>query len=985
MEVVLMNLPQDLSGPSLKKELQPVLNSLATRAWEYDKPKKGQHAYVTFLYAEDAAKFLEKHGQLVKNNTSPAQEANEKRRRGALARLFILNRPIFVQQSNRSVYADTLKNLEYIQSRRSDDHDVRRDPMDPTLYCKTGRLSCGKIIVDNGVFAFASQTTSNISHGIQFGQKFAIMSATENEVAYISYRNIQECIIDSHGKSFTFILENPPRFYRRIVQDAFSFQYASHDKKARLTSLNSIPNHDRYVAHCLAYRVWCLDKDFSVVIKRLKSREIVLAFSRMPVQERPAYHIHDYSTTMDSFEGRVARMANSSRLIHYTILFQVQALVWNNYLHPKAGSELLNAMEVVASEGKLAGREIPFTTEAVKTLFQGIPYPVTGVEPTDLNVGNLLEQICRAEATLSEGMHGRDPVYGTQPSQQHAFVLKAMVTPTRIVLNGPDAESKNRVLRLFPDKHDYFLRVSFCDEDGTDLGLNPAVSNEEIFQRFKRILRSGITVAGRKYEFLGFSHSSLRSHSTWFVAPFTDSALSKQSNQTIMELLGDFSQIQIPAKCAARMGQAFSETPFSVPLKNIAVRYIPDVKSKDGSRTFSDGVGTISRGGLEEVWRYLPTYLNYPTCIQIRLGGIKGMLSLDTNLPGSCIRIRKESMMKFPSKDYKELGICDTSSRPLRFVLNRQLIKILEDMGTKDSWLFAQQKMALEFLKGATSNARNTSTFLKSQAIGQPIRLPKLITKLGSIGIDYRQDRFLRAVVNHVVLRELRLLKHKARIPVRQGITLFGVMDETGLLEEDEIYVTFDANAAKKHGVHKSTLKEGLVVVTRSPALHPGDVQVVRMRQPPPDSPLLALENCIVFSQHGVRDLPSKLSGGDLDGDLYSVIWDPDAMPEHMFTPADYPRVAPQTLGREVTREDITDFFINFMKADVLGIIASRHQVYCDIDPEGTRGKESVLLSALHSTAVDYSKTGMPVELKSIPKGPRTRPDLYVDHFVCSL
>lgn len=976
MEVVLTNLPHDLSGPSLKKELQPILNSLGTRAWDYDKPRKGQHAYVTFLYAQDGAKFLERHGQLIKNISPHAQEANAKRSRGALARLFMLGRPTFVQKSTRTVDVDTLKNLEYLQSKRNHDHEVRRDPTDPTLHCKTGRLSCGKIIVDNGVFAFASQTTRNTSHGIEFGQKFAILSATDKEVAYISYRNVQECIVDSHGKSFTFILENPPRFYRRDINDAFSIVSVGSDRKSRLSSLESIPNHEKYVAHCLVYRVWCLDPDFSAVVKRLKSREIVLGFSRMPVQERPAYHIHDYSTTMDSFEGRLSRMANSSRLIHYTILFQVQALVWNNYLHPRAGTDLLSAMEIVASERKLAGKEIPFTTEAVKTLFQNIPYPVTGIEPADLDVRHLLEEVCRAEVTLSEGMHGRDPVYGAQPSPQHAFVLKAMVTPTRIVLHGPDAESKNRVLRLFPDRHDYFLRVSFCDEDGTDLGLNPKVSNEEIFQRFKRVLRSGITVAGRKYEFLGFSHSSLRSHSTWFVAPFIDSELGRQSYKTIMERLGDFSHIQIPAKCAARMGQAFSETPFSVPLKNIMFRYVPDVKSKDGSRTFSDGVGTISQGALEEVWGYLPASLNHPTCIQIRLGGIKGMLSLDTRLSGSCICFRKESMMKFPSTDNTELGICDTSSRPLRFVLNRQLIKIMEDMGTTDSWFFAQQKLALEFLKGATSNARNTSTFLKSQAIGQPIRLPKLITKLGSIGIDYRQDRFLRAVVNHVVLRELRLLKHKARIPVRQGITLFGVMDETGLLGEDEIYVTFDANAAKKHGVCKSTLKEGLVLVTRSPALHPGDVQVVTMKQPPPGSPLLALQNCIVFSQHGVRDLPSKLSGGDLDGDLYSVIWDQDAMPEHMFTPADYPRATPQTLGRAVTREDITDFFINFMKADVLGIIASRHQVYCDIDPDGTRAKESILLAALHSTAVDYSKTGMPVELKSIPKGPKTRPDL---------
>lgn len=446
----------------------------------------------------------------------------------------------------------------------------------------------------------------------------------------------------------------------------------------------------------------------------------------------------------------------------------------------------------------------------------------------------------------------------------------------------------------------------------------------------------------------------------------------------MLRLLGDFKDIKIPAKCAARIGQAFSETPYAVKVadRKIEIRHIPDAKSTDGSRVFSDGVGTISWAALEEVWKVLPIRLGAPTCIQIRLAGVKGMLSLDSRLKGKVICVRPESMMKFPSKDVTELGICDVASRPLRLVLNRQMIKILEDMGTRDEWFFTEQNKALSLLRGVTETAANTGAFLESQAIGSHMGLSKLIKRLGTEKVDYRGDMFLKSVVEHVVLRELRLLKHKARIPIDKGVTLFGVMDETGFLKEGEVYIHYDARKPGKHYGIEGSLKDGRVIVTRSPALHPGDIQLAKMVTPPADHPLKQLQNCIVFSQRGSRDLPSQLSGGDLDGDLYNVIWDPAAMPKRLYNAADYPRVSPKPLNRAVTRNDIADFFINFMKSDVLGLIANRHQVYADIMPHGTADIDCVKLAELHSTAVDYSKTGIAVSLPDIPKQPKTRPDL---------
>lgn len=143
--------------------------------------------------------------------------------------------------------------------------------------------------------------------------------------------------------------------------------------------------------------------------------------------------------------------------------------------------------------------------------------------------------------------------------------------------------------------------------------------------------------------------------------------------------------------------------------------------------------------------------------------------------------------------------------------------------------------------------------------------------------------------------------------------------------------------------------------------MHPGDIQVVRAVDVPSDSPLNALSNCVVFSQHGSRDLPSQLSGGDLDGDLYNVIYDPGLLPKVTYPAADYPRVEPIDIGRQVTAKDMTDFFVTFMETDQLGNICNIHQQLADQMAIGTLHKDCIKLAGMASTAVDYSKTGIPV------------------------
>jgi hypothetical protein len=189
-------------------------------------------------------------------------------------------------------------------------------------------------------------------------------------------------------------------------------------------------------------------------------------------------------------------------------------------------------------------------------------------------------------------------------------------------------------------------------------------------------------------------------------------------------------------------------------------------------------------------------------------------------------------------------------------------------------------------------------------------------------------------------------------------------MDESNYLQEGQIY------CSAQHGEETApSILTGDVVITRCPALHPGDVRVVTAVDVPPKSPLRALHNCVVFSSQGDRDLPSQLSGGDLDGDLYNIIYDGGLYPAKEVDPADYPIAKPIDIGREVTRSDMTDFFIRFMENDALGRISTLHQTLADQKEKGTLDPDCIVLAGMASIAVDFSKTGIPVSCVNLCKG----------------
>lgn len=161
------------------------------------------------------------------------------------------------------------------------------------------------------------------------------------------------------------------------------------------------------------------------------------------------------------------------------------------------------------------------------------------------------------------------------------------------------------MLRIHSNNVDSFLRVSFSDEDGDRLEVQYSTNNDGIWNRIHAMLDGALRICGRDFTFLGFSQSSMKSHTAWFMAPFVDHQTQNYIQPPlVIKNIGNFDSFRSPAKCAARIGQAFTDTHVHVAVEPAYQYEIPDVE-KNG-RCFSDGCGLISSELADKVMENYP-------------------------------------------------------------------------------------------------------------------------------------------------------------------------------------------------------------------------------------------------------------------------------------------------------------------------------------------------------------------------------------------
>lgn len=280
-------------------------------------------------------------------------------------------------------------------------------------------------------------------------------------------------------------------------------------------------------------------------------------------------------------------------------------------------------------------------------------------------------------------------------------------------------------------------------------------------------------------------------------------------------------------------------------------RGLPDIER--GGYRFTDGVGTISSELAREIWMALKTghrkrhHRASPRAFQIRLMGSKGMLSVNHRLSGRIICLRP-SMIKFEAPQSRAVEIARAFDRPAPYFLNRPLIMLLDGLGIKYESFKEFQDRAVAQAKEAVASLSYATSMLEQHGLGVSFRLPSVLKHLEKLGIANHDGTFYRLALEYAIHHVLRELKNRARIPVPGGWTLVGVADEHRYLEVDQIY------ACVKPAQGGTIYLEGPVLISRSPTIHPGDIQIAHaIGRPPHDSPFAveSLHNTVVFSVKG--------------------------------------------------------------------------------------------------------------------------------------
>ena len=255
-------------------------------------------------------------------------------------------------------------------------------------------------------------------------------------------------------------------------------------RRKRVASLDQA--HGTVVAACLCYRFLLQNPADIWAVQSLKIfHEIPSQISYpTPVVQGPAFagQMSVLNHTLATFQS-----------VPFDLKFQLQKLAQNGSLAPYKVSELL-----IAINKHITPENAKAFVDAVFQLYGQIPFPGPDTEASAHSLSALMEQVIENRDHIDNGQSFKD---NWEQYEHLILVHKATVTPTGIYLSGPQPEVKNRVLRKYAHFPNYFLSVSFSEEDGENVRHDRQTSNEEIFQkRFKTVLQGTINTAGLGYQ-----------------------------------------------------------------------------------------------------------------------------------------------------------------------------------------------------------------------------------------------------------------------------------------------------------------------------------------------------------------------------------------------------------------------------------------------------------------------------------------------------
>ena len=452
------------------------------------------------------------------------------------------------------------------------------------------------------------------------------------------------------------------------------------------------------------------------------------------------------------------------------------------------------------------------------------------------------------------------------------YIMKHItITPYSIRIKKESFHQSSRFLRLY-FHNDNFIKVEFKDENDTQLYSNGQNSHcpkklSGLSKLYDKVFKEGFNLCGKKYIFFLNPTNCMRANSLWLLEE-NEYNTKKDFYYKDLGLDSLIINEKIPfSKLLSRLSQNFTS---SYGFKNklnkdgFKCEVIDDLKNSKGD-LYNDGCGMISYDLMKEICDDMNKG-EFATAMQIRYKGAKGVLVVNPKIEGKKILLTK-SMVKFNCENTEDLEVI-RFSRYSPGYLNLQIIILLLLNGISKGRIF-------KIAKKEVGNYRNYKMVKENLPI-KNIEFEKVLNniKKNNIILQQQKDYMSKIARSTFIYNRLSNISKKYRFHMKNCCFLIGVCDFDNILGENEIFVQIYRENKKK-------IITGDILVTKNPCLSIYDLQKVKGVKN--DFFSQYFFNVIVFPSKGKIPLPSKITGSDLDGDIYWVCWEKSFIKEFKF------------------------------------------------------------------------------------------------------
>ena len=386
---------------------------------------------------------------------------------------------------------------------------------------------------------------------------------------------------------------------------------------------------------------------------------------------------------------------------------------------------------------------------------------------------------------------------------------------------------------------------------------------------YKKVFNEGFNLCGKKYLFFFSPTNCMKSNCVWLL----EENEHRNKLSFYYQDLGIYSAFSNKflkfSKAISRIGQNFTSTiAFYHKNKKISfeVEILDDLIAPNGD-IYNDGCGMISLDLMKDICNELNKGI-LSSAIQIRYKGAKGILVINPRIKARKIILTK-SMIKYEVNNSDNLEICRFSKYSTGF-LNLQIIILLIMNGVNKNRIF-------KFAKKEMLNYRNYKIINNKKKDSQKIlveckEINKILNNIEKQDKNFinKKDYLSRIARSTYIYDRLSSISKKYRFHLKNSCFAFGVFDFFGILKENEIFIQIrKENSTKK-------IISGEVLLTKNPCLSLYDIQKVTAVNNSLVNEYYSefYENVVIFPSKGNIPLASKISGSDLDGDIYWICWE---------------------------------------------------------------------------------------------------------------